>query len=385
MERQPLRGNDIREYNEKLVLNLIHKNEGISQSQIAKITGLKAPTVLRIFSKLEEQGYIRQCAADKEKINKKGRKPVFFCVSPGIFNAIGIDFWSKYASVVAVDFCGNVLFKKVYHLKDGIKASETTLILKKLVTEAIEKSHIKKDRLLGIGIGAPGRVNIKDGSIISYARIKGMANFPLKKELEKSIGVPVFVHNNSSVIALSEYRYGIAKNIDSLLLILIRSGVGGALIDQGKIFTSRNSTALEIGHMSIDINGKKCTCGRKGCLEAYISEDSIISELQKITAFTSLDEITDKMVTPDFKKVIEKQSYYLFEGIKNLYQIFAPQGILIITRSMPVSKLLGNFINKRLKDDQLSKDNNLVILSDKYDPVLAGSGATDLVFDNFFA
>ena len=90
------------------------------------------------------------------------------------------------------------------------------------------------------------------------------------------------------------------------------------------------------------------------------------------------------MVTPDFKKVIEKQSYYLFEGIKNLYQIFAPQGILIITRSMPVSTLLGNFINKRLKDDQLSKDNNLVILSDKYDPVLAGSGATDLVFDNFF-
>lgn len=385
MDRQPLRGNDIREYNEKLVLNLIHKNEGISQSQIAKITGLKAPTVLRIFSKLEGQGYIRQCAAEKEKINKKGRKPVFYCVSPGIFNAIGVDFWSKYASVVAVDFCGNVLFKKVYYLKDGITASETISILKNIIKEAIKKSNITKDKLLGIGIGAPGRVNIKDGSIISYARIKGMVNFPLKKELEDFIGVPTFVHNNSSIIALSEYRYGIAKNIDSLLLILIRSGVGGALIDQGKIFTSQNSTALEIGHMSVDINGKRCTCGRRGCLEAYISEDTILSELQHITAITSFDKITDKTVTADFIKVIEHQSYYLFEGLKNLYQIFAPQGILIITRSIIISRLLRDFINKRLKDDQLSKDNNLVILADKYDPVLAGSGATDLVFDNFFA
>ncbi|NOY09238.1 MAG: ROK family transcriptional regulator [Spirochaetes bacterium] len=385
MNRQPLRGNDIREYNEKLVLNLIHKNKGISQSEIARITGLKAPTVLRIFSKLEDEGYIRQCGTDKDTIKKKGRKPVFYCVSPGIFNAVGIDFWSKSASIVMVDFCGNTIFEKIYDFKKNITADEIKLSLKEHIDEAIEKSEIEPGRLLGIGIGAPGRVDIKEGSIISYARIKGMNNFPLKKELEQFFDVPIFIHNNSSVIALSEYRYGIAKNIDSLLLILIRSGVGGALIDQGKIFTSQNRTALEIGHMSIDLNGKRCSCGKRGCLEAYISEDTISSELQKVNPLISLSRITDREVNDDFIKVIEKQSYYLFEGIKNLYQVFTPQSFLIITRSKIVSGLLENFIVERLKNDSLSGESNFIILSDEYDPILAGAGATDLVFDNFFA
>ncbi len=211
-----------------------------------------------------------------------------------------------------------------------------------------------------------------------------MHDFPIKEHLESSLKIPVFVHNNSSVIALSEYRYGIAKNINSLLLVLIRSGVGGALIDQGRIFTSQNKTALEIGHMSIDINGKVCPCGRKGCLEAYISEDKILSKIQKQYPAITIDSISDDIVDDNFKKIIEEQAYYLIEGLKNLYQIFTPRSFLIITRSAVISRILRDvFIKGFLSCDDL-KDSNISILSDVYNPILAGHGATDLVFDNFF-
>ncbi len=158
MNRQPLRGNDIREYNEKLVLNLIHKNKGISQSEIARITGLKAPTVLRIFTKMEDEGYIRQCGTDKETVKKKGRRPVFYCVSPGIFNAIGIDFWSKSASIVVVDFCGNTIFEKIYDFKK--------------MKEIIRKENIK----IGI-IAVPAESAQEVAGIMVSSGIRSILNF----------------------------------------------------------------------------------------------------------------------------------------------------------------------------------------------------------------
>src|SRR6056297_3523308 len=203
MKNEPLRGNDVRQKNEKLVLRIIHKNEGISQSEVVQMTGLKPPTVFRIFSGLEEEDLIGVVEKKQDLSEKKARKPVYYRTKPKARYIIGIDFWVRSASIVIVNFVGDPVYKEVKELHDFIDAEQVVSVLKGLIENALERSGIERARLLGIGIGAPGRVDIEEGTVVHYGRIRGMSNFSIKKPIEEAFGMPVYIHNNAAVVALS--------------------------------------------------------------------------------------------------------------------------------------------------------------------------------------
>ncbi|MFP4364931.1 MAG: ROK family transcriptional regulator [Spirochaetia bacterium] len=388
MPHIPLRGKDIRKRNEKLVLSLIQKNDGISQSQVANITGLKPPTVLRIFDNLESSNLITVCKQQKEISEKKGRRPVFYCVNPEIFYTVGIDFWSRSISIVIVNFNRRPVFKKIISLPNNVDADFVREKMTELIRSSLEQASIPYDKLLGIGVGAPGRVDIEQGTVIYYSRIHGMTNFNLKEFLENTFSTPVYIHNNCSVIALSEYRYGKAKESESLLTILIRSGVGGAFIQNGRLFVNKRKTTLELGHMSIDINGRDCECGNRGCLETYISEDAIIGDMSEIVPVESLSDIETILIQKDKASLqrMEEKGELLAHGIRNLYQLFNPDTILIVSRSKIISDLYVNVTKSVLQHDQsIPYVSPIEVLSDKYDPFLTCHGATDIVFDQYFS
>ena len=119
MKTTPLRSGDVRARNEKLVLKLIYNQTGISQSEISTITGLKPPTVFRIFTSLIEQGFIVECRSNRKATEKKGRKPSFFCVNPDACYAIGLDFWWQSAAVLVTDFSGNRSTKILSNSRSG--------------------------------------------------------------------------------------------------------------------------------------------------------------------------------------------------------------------------------------------------------------------------
>jgi predicted NBD/HSP70 family sugar kinase len=388
MHEQPLRGPDIRKRNEKLVLNLIYKNNGISQSEVSKTTRLKPPTVLRIFTNLEEKSLIQRCDTQKQNLEKKGRKPVFYCTNPDAFYSIGIDFWSNSASIVVVNFNSEVVYKKSIGFEEGIDAAAVMRKLQRLVKDAIRKYDLSTEKILGIGIGCPGRIDIKKGVVLYYSTIAGMVNYNIKEKMEQKFMVPVHVHNNSSVVALSEYRYGKGKGADSLLLIVIRGGIGGAFIDGGKSFVNRERTILEIGHMSIDINGKLCECGGRGCLETYISEGSILLAFKGRADIQTMEDLEKKLLEREPRVVaeLEERGKILALGIRNLFQVFSPQLFIIVSRSQAMSELFARIARDAMENDQyISKENRIEIMSDKYNPVIAGLGAADLVLDHFFS
>ena len=321
MEAKPLRSADIRARNEKLVLSLIRRQRGISQSQVAQRTGLKPPTVFRIFQVLEEQGFISNCVEDPEVqrdkqsepqppgqlerqsavrsdtqagaeterpeterpgterpggerpgAERKGRRPAYYCVNPHALYVVGVDFWARSASAVVVDFAGTPVYRDILDLNGLTGVEEILERLEALITEAIEQAGIDRGRLLGIGVGAPGMVDIESGVVLRYPRIEGMDGFPLRERLEEAFGVPVHLHNNAAVIALSEYRYGSVRGRRSVLTLVLRAGVGGAFIQNGSLFVNHHRTALEVGHVVVDPAGPECRCGRRGCLETYLSE-----------------------------------------------------------------------------------------------------------------
>lgn len=387
MKTTPLRSGDVRERNEKLVLKLIYNQTGISQSEISTITSLKPPTVFRIFTSLIEQGFIVECSTNRVVTEKKGRKPSFFCVNADACYAIGLDFWWKSAAVLVSDFSGRPIYENLVKFKAGIVAEKMMIQIESLIRSAIQKSGVDERRIIGIGIGAPGVVDIEQGRVLKYPRAKGMANYSIKDRIGESFGVPVFVHNNCSVIALSEYRYGKAKGQESMLAILIRAGVGGAFIQDGMAFVNQSKTAMEVGHLSVDLKGRLCECGARGCLETYLSEDAIMTELEKLGEEPTWKNLEELLGRKDRRivKLMNRLGAILATAVGSLVNILNPEAVLIVSHNRFVSDFLVAMIQENL--GKLAAVNHLAVvnvISEEYQPTIACKGAADLVFDHFF-
>ncbi len=413
MERRPLRSADIRARNEKLVLSIIRGRRGVSQSEVAQLTGLKPPTVFRIFQVLAEQEFIVSCpegetGGGREEPSsdgggeRKGRRPAYYCVNRRARYAIGLDFWARSASAVVVDFAGTPIYRKVLAFdehehehrlrheerQDGgssrTTAQETVDRLMQLLSEAMEAAGIDERQLLGIGVGAPGMVDIREGVVVRYPRIPGMDGYPLQAELQKRFGVPVHLHNNAAVIALSEYRYGSVRGRQSVLTLVVRAGVGGAFIQDGTLFVNQDRTALEVGHTTVDPAGPQCRCGRHGCLETYLSEEA----LRRDAGAADIDAFFAAVAQGEVEalSVVQRAAEKLLIALYGLLNSFNPEAVLIVTRSDALSRRLSDAIR-----DQLVRQSPFVTAAERdivphaYDPVIAGQGAADLVFDSFFA
>jgi len=391
--QRPLRSYDIRERNEKLILKLISTRGAVSQSEVVALTGLKAPTVFRIFMSLEERRYIRISKEEKASGERKGRKPLYYCIDPGAHYVIGVDFWADSATVVIVDFGRTPKYENCMELPQGTNAETVVRTLEQLIEQAIHSSGVSKQKILGIGIGAPGIVDLKQGSVLYYPRIRGMVNFDIRERVGRVFSVPVHLHNNSSVIASSEYRYGKAREFDSLLLVLIRSGVGGAFIDSGRIFANRGQTALEIGHMVMDPAGRACWCGQSGCLETELREEAIVGHLRRHTGLDSLEEIGEALISGRraVTDALHGKADLLNRCLRNLYMVLRPQAFMIVTRSAALSEFFAASARQSLRGLGAAGGmhpavvlNPPEVLSEQYDPIIAGQGAADLVFDSFF-
>jgi glucokinase len=137
------------------------------------------------------------------------------------------------------------------------------------LVEAAETAGVKADSLAGIGVGSPGDSDEQTGVVSEARNLPGWeGSFPLGQTLSEKLGAPVRIGNDVDVATNAEFKLGSGKPYDSILGVFWGTGVGGGLILDGKRWLGRGA-AGEIGHMVVKIDGRKCTCGRRGCMEAY--------------------------------------------------------------------------------------------------------------------
>ncbi len=389
-DRQPLRSNDIREQNEKLVLHLIYSRRSISQSEVVTLTGLKAPTVYRIFSILEQRGLIR---ADEDVAivsDRKGRRPSPYMVNPNAHFGIGVDFWSRTAAVAVFDFAAQVLYQETMDFPPNLDADDVLDRITGLVRRAIAHAGIPSGLLLGIGVGAPGVVDIESGVVVEYERIRNIKNWDIKGRMEEQFSVPVSVHNNCSVIALGAHRYGPAQGRRSLVAFLIRAGLGGAFIHEGHLYVNQDKTAFEIGHFSLvsleaPSNGMDRT---EKTLEDYICEDSILQSARDLGGVEEWEDLDQKLQAgdPQVLRSLEGLGRIFSQAARNVSHLLNPEAMLIVSRSSALSAYFADSLTRHMAASEDSVRVNLrQALPVRYDPLLACRGAADLVFDEYFA
>ncbi len=384
----PLRNEDVRQKNEKLILQAIQRNLAMSQSEAVALTGLKAPTVLRIFSYLEERGLIQITdSVDRHIPERKGRKPVFYRVNPEAHYTIGIEFWARQVSIIMTDFQKNLCYSKTLADAEIENAEKLVETIDVLIQEALTAAGVPKEKILGIGVGAPGRIDTEQGKVIYYGRIRNMFGVPIREHMEKKFGIPVFINNNASVAAVNAYRRGAAKDARALITILVRSGVGGAFINNGELMLVQGRTAMEIGHAAIDIHGPECNCGARGCLESYISESVVLQEATACCGVQNLAEL-DRLAGEGHAAAVgllEEKGALLGVEARNLFRIFSPDTFLIMTRFPHMSRIYAAKVVEALEGDFFCDSSACInVYSDVYDSIEAGRGAADLVFEDYF-
>ncbi|MCL4499445.1 MAG: ROK family protein [Chloroflexi bacterium] len=201
--------------------------------------------------------------------------------------------------------------------------------------------------LLGVGVGAPGPLNPRTGILYTPPNLPGWRDVPLRRILEERFGVPVFVGNDANLGALGEHRFGAGRGVDDLVYVTVSTGIGGGVIEDGRLLLGANGLAAEVGHMVLVVDGPQCSCGNCGCLEALASGPSIAREAKERIAAGAKTKITDlvqghvdqinaevvveaaRSGDPLAQEVMARAAKYLGIGMLNLVNLFNPKLIAI--------------------------------------------------------
>ncbi|MFN3301879.1 MAG: ROK family protein [Patescibacteria group bacterium] len=205
-------------------------------------------------------------------------------------------------------------------------------IINKIV-EIIKNWRLKVKELEAVALGFAGQVNFKKGSVILSPNIsKKREKIFLKKILEEKFKLPIFIDNDVNCFTLGEAVFGKAKNEKFVLGLTIGTGIGGGIVIGKKIIRGKDGFAGEFGHFLLEVGGKKCICGRRGCFEAYASGramEEIYFELtgQKKNTFQIEEEFNQKK--PEAIFVVNETARWLRIGLANLINILNPDIIIL--------------------------------------------------------
>ena len=192
---------------------------------------------------------------------------------------IGIDLGGTNIAVGLVDENSKIIHSDSIPTLKERHWSEIIRDMADLALKVVADSGHTLDEVKAVGIGCPGSIDKKNGVVV-YSNNIVMDHVPMAEEIRKYIDLPVFLENDANAAALGEYAiYG--EGVSSYVFMTLGTGVGGGIILDGKVWSGFNGAGAEIGHQSLVFGGKPCTCGRRGCLEAYASVTALIAQTKE--------------------------------------------------------------------------------------------------------
>lgn len=262
-----------------------------------------------------------------------------------MLNFVGIDLGGMSAKAGIFDNGALALKESVVtNANDGFEGTAKKLAA--LAENVTAHAGLDFSDVAAVGIGSPGVINSQTGEVIKWSNYSWL-NAPLGARVSELLGKPVYVTNDANAAALGEAKFGAGAQYENCILITLGTGVGGGVVIGGKLYEGFMSAGAELGHTVIEVGGRPCGCGRKGCFEQYASATALIhrtrdamlgdekSLLWEITN-GSLDKVDGRAAFKAAKfgdvtaqKIVDEYIRYLGEGLANMVNIFRPQAIML--------------------------------------------------------
>ena len=332
----------VQKINRSLVLNLIREKGPLSRADISKITKLTRSTISSIVEYLIKKDLIKEIGLTSSGV---GRRAILLELNSKAYYSIGVDLGTLHTTIAITDLLGRIETRNEY--PTDCKQSKDKIIekLKTAIHKIIKDSGIKRKKIVGIGIAAPGLVD-KKGTMLITPNF-GWRDTPLREILKKKFHIPVFVDNNVNAMALAESEFGEGQGVKNFVFINVGMGIGSGVVINGELFHGESNCTGEIGHTTVDYNGPKCSCGNKGCLEVMASgpaiakraikavkegEKSLISKVANYDFNQISAEVVSKAANQGDKlgrHIMEETGEYLGTGVANIINLFNPELVIV--------------------------------------------------------
>jgi predicted NBD/HSP70 family sugar kinase len=273
-----------RQLNRLRVIEALYRHPATSRMELARRTGLSRATVSSLVDDLGRAGVVTEHAVAVEpRARNTGRPPVLLSLAPGAAFAVGLDFGHQHIRVAVCDLSGEVVADDWSSSEVDYAPVESLDLADELVRKALRSSGIKRDRLLGVGMGLAAPINVATGELLADGILPGWHGIRPAAEMEARLGLPVQLENDANVGALGEKVFGAGRGTSEMIYVRLSAGIGAGLILGGSPYRGAAGVAGEIGHVLTAPDGLICRCGNRGCLETMASPVAVAELLERST------------------------------------------------------------------------------------------------------
>jgi predicted NBD/HSP70 family sugar kinase len=267
--RGVLQKSALRKANERLLLNAIRQNPSISRSDLVRMTGMSPSSVTFIVNRLLRNRWV--CEEPERTHSRAGRKPTALRLRPEMMLAVGVEIARSETRVILAELSGRVLQKRTlsWHQNHEILLDRVRTAAQSMI------GTVDSKRVLGVGVSIPGTVHRPSDQVT--AENLGWYGVPAESVLRKSLSIPIYIENNAKLSALAEswFLEPGKKPLQNFVFVTVKEGLGSGVIIDGNIFQGAWSAAAEFGHTMLYPDGRRCSCGNRGCWEQYASGDAL--------------------------------------------------------------------------------------------------------------
>jgi predicted NBD/HSP70 family sugar kinase len=379
----------------KSIVKHLYFSGALSSGELSERVGKSLPLVTKVLNGLIEEGSVIDTGLAP---STGGRRRSMYALKPDVMYIVSVAM-DQFITRIAIIDMQNRPVREVEKFDLSLEKNPGALSrLAEKIGQVIHSSGIPREKIVGVGIGMPGFVDALKGVNYSFLEV---TDDSIIEYIGGKLHLPVFIDNDSSLIALAELRFGAARNKRSAMVINIGWGIGLGLILSGELFRGNNGFAGEFSHLPLFSNNKLCSCGKSGCLETEASLrvviDKVIEEVKRgeTTMLShlpveSVDQAAMEIITAAKKgdrlavRLLSEAGYNIGRGVAILIHLLNPEVIVLSGRGSLAGKIWQAPIQQALNEHcipRLASGSEIVLSALGYSAEIIGAGA--LVMENY--
>lgn len=379
----------------KKIIKELYLNSPLSCAEVSSSLKKSLPITTKILNDLLEEGWVKE---NGHAPSTGGRRPAMFALHPDSHYVVSVAMDQFVTRIAIMNMQNAVVFGVEKFELPLPKNSEALPALTKLIAQVIEKSGVEKRKIAGIGIGMPGFIDVRKGLNYSFLPVAGTN---ITGYIAKELHLPVFIDNDSSLIALAELRFGAARGRKNAMVLNIGWGVGLGMIVDGELFRGHNGFAGEFSHIPLFSNGKMCSCGKRGCLETETSLLVIVNKaieglkqgrlsMLKPSLLEHYEQASDTLIHAVHEgdqfaiELLSEAGYHIGRGVAILVHLMNPEVVILSGRGANAGKVWQAPIQQAMNQHCIPKlvsDTTIEFSPLGYQAELIGAAA--LVMDHY--
>ncbi len=379
-----------------IIVRQLYFDKALSHAELSDLFNKSIPVISKSVNELIAEGMVIEQGHGP---SSGGRRPQKYSLKPDALYILAVAIDQLSTRIQLFDLLNKPVAEQVNISLELLNNPDALSFLTYHINNYIAQTRTPPDKIAGMGIGMPGFVNVNLGINYSYLNPEGTQT--LTEYLTETTGIPAFIDNDSSLIALAEQKFGLTKSQDNVMVINLGWGIGLGMIVGGDIFRGHNGFAGEFSHIPLSEEGALCVCGKQGCLEAEASmlvvskkakEGIMQGRLSTLQAMKdeSLEKMGDAIMEAAANgdsfaiDLLSEAGYKIGKALAILIHIMNPETIILSGRGAKVGKILLAPIQQALNKyciPRLAANTNLLISDLGYDSQIIGAAV--LVMENF--